>query len=848
MAPSGRLPPGSQAALTAQQPASALVPLVPYAPEPGRALGPGPGPSQSSSASTPGFLLPESAAAQLPAGILEARLMAPRSDTPSPEDRPAVWTNFLQGRLAAELPHLSEAHYTVVLPVEGAAHPPVPGHTCHLWYLHYADSLDDLWTTVRLLRDLSREHDVAISVRDTDGDFLLIEAASLLPAWLDSENSTNRTFLYGGRVRVLADMRHLSAGLAPGFALSCLRSSPPRAGWPAETAAYLDALLDGPQAAAAIPHSAAMWLPAGVLRCLERAGPASAPALVHSAAWAFALLSQLAAGPGPGMGALAAALASPGPVLLPPGPNADFPWTHGILPVSRPAFARLVFMPSSVGLPLGLVPSEAHGLLARAGALAGRRASPAAMGSRRFQLDLEAIAWRVGYRLAAGFQLLACLGEPCPAFAELPRSTEDFCLEDVPPAGDLARRARDFVSQLEGAKLEPGSDRWTGPAPAGPGLGFFHRPASLAKALPVGSPVASAGPTLVPVAGRLSVRPVVDPAAGGTGDAGLGLRGSGSLDWLFVSSEDIDQQLASLDVDLQQLAAEGDESADAGADSAAALSPSIDPGTNADADDESTDGEGSDVEESHAETAELAQLQDLAQRMRQFLHHESGFEGAQAPAGVSLGSAGSGGPEMSDASSASEASDAPWEGLGAGARLRQRFDALALGHYLRSSSCASSTSSCASSEDEGRRQALPAPAADARAAFLRMAGPSAPAPSPPSAPAHSPSDDSEDSGQDDYLSPENADLVRALMQQIATELGTHEKAARLTEDLSVGAASPAGDADLDLNLVTNLLQSLEAAGDLGAGAGAGGPAGALLASLGVRRPRMAAAVESSEEE
>lgn len=71
-------------------------------------------------------------------------------------------------------------------------------------YLHgltnYGDSVEDEWLIVYILRELSRQFpNVWIKVVDTDGEFLLIEAANALPRWLNPEIADNRVcpFPYG---------------------------------------------------------------------------------------------------------------------------------------------------------------------------------------------------------------------------------------------------------------------------------------------------------------------------------------------------------------------------------------------------------------------------------------------------------------------------------------------------------------------------------------------------------------------------------------------------------------------------------------------------------------------------
>lgn len=70
-------------------------------------------------------------------------------------------------------------------------------HTVALVYLHgqtnFGDSAEDEWLIVYLLVELSREYsDLWIKAVDTDGEFLLIEAANTLPRWLNPEIADNR--------------------------------------------------------------------------------------------------------------------------------------------------------------------------------------------------------------------------------------------------------------------------------------------------------------------------------------------------------------------------------------------------------------------------------------------------------------------------------------------------------------------------------------------------------------------------------------------------------------------------------------------------------------------------------
>lgn len=58
--------------------------------------------------------------------------------------------------------------------------------------MRVGDSIDDEWCVVWILREISKKWDFAISVMDSDGEFLLIEAAEVLPSWVKPTNSENR--------------------------------------------------------------------------------------------------------------------------------------------------------------------------------------------------------------------------------------------------------------------------------------------------------------------------------------------------------------------------------------------------------------------------------------------------------------------------------------------------------------------------------------------------------------------------------------------------------------------------------------------------------------------------------
>lgn len=68
----------------------------------------------------------------------------------------------------------------------------------------FGDSIADEWVIVYILRELSRRfEDTWIRMHDTDGEFLLIEAANALPKWLNPEIAEHRVWINGGQLRII---------------------------------------------------------------------------------------------------------------------------------------------------------------------------------------------------------------------------------------------------------------------------------------------------------------------------------------------------------------------------------------------------------------------------------------------------------------------------------------------------------------------------------------------------------------------------------------------------------------------------------------------------------------------
>ncbi|KAH9007998.1 SGT1-domain-containing protein [Lactarius pseudohatsudake] len=76
-------------------------------------------------------------------------------------------------------------------------------------WMRVGDSIDDEWCVVWLLREVSKKWDCAIGVRDSDGEFLLIEAADDLPSWVTPSVVENRVWIYRSHLHLIP-LSHVS--------------------------------------------------------------------------------------------------------------------------------------------------------------------------------------------------------------------------------------------------------------------------------------------------------------------------------------------------------------------------------------------------------------------------------------------------------------------------------------------------------------------------------------------------------------------------------------------------------------------------------------------------------------
>ena len=78
------------------------------------------------------------------------------------------------------------------------------GRTVLKGQTNYGDSVEDEWLIVFILHELSKQFQSAwVQVVDSDGQFLLIEAANSLPLWLNPEVADNRVWINDGKLLLI---------------------------------------------------------------------------------------------------------------------------------------------------------------------------------------------------------------------------------------------------------------------------------------------------------------------------------------------------------------------------------------------------------------------------------------------------------------------------------------------------------------------------------------------------------------------------------------------------------------------------------------------------------------------
>ncbi|XP_052069316.1 protein ecdysoneless homolog [Mytilus californianus] len=104
--------------------------------------------------------------------------------------------------------------------------PHLYGKTC------YGDNVEDEWLIVYLLFTLTKQFDGLVAkIKDSDEEFMLIEAADHLPKWLEPDTAENRVYIFQGNLHIIpfpqspAQITTLPSGVpAVQYAVKCVRN------------------------------------------------------------------------------------------------------------------------------------------------------------------------------------------------------------------------------------------------------------------------------------------------------------------------------------------------------------------------------------------------------------------------------------------------------------------------------------------------------------------------------------------------------------------------------------------------------------------------------------------------
>uniref|UniRef100_A0A1J3I5T9 Protein SGT1-like protein n=1 Tax=Noccaea caerulescens TaxID=107243 RepID=A0A1J3I5T9_NOCCA len=135
--------------------------------------------------------------------------------------------------------------------------------------LKYGDNLEDEWFAVFLLFRISAAFPSnSIRVWDTDGEFLVIEAAFHLPRWLNPETSLNRVFIRGGDLHIVPRSRLPDPSLVASLRFLVERSHESRASDSVQSA-LKSRITDYPERAWRNMHRVRVRVPTSVAQVLR---------------------------------------------------------------------------------------------------------------------------------------------------------------------------------------------------------------------------------------------------------------------------------------------------------------------------------------------------------------------------------------------------------------------------------------------------------------------------------------------------------------------------------------------------------------------------------------------------
>ncbi|XP_066138767.1 protein ecdysoneless isoform X1 [Euwallacea fornicatus] len=147
---------------------------------------------------------------------------------------------------------------------------------------HYGDNIEDEWFIVFLLREITKQIPGLIArVYDSDGEFLLIEAADYLPQWASPDTCENRVYIYEGNIHLLPPKDLENPIVSVEEALQQIWSSPVTAPIDIQNC-ILNRISNFPHKIKDTQHFATVYVPTAVAAILQ-----SQPSFISAAVQAF---------------------------------------------------------------------------------------------------------------------------------------------------------------------------------------------------------------------------------------------------------------------------------------------------------------------------------------------------------------------------------------------------------------------------------------------------------------------------------------------------------------------------------------------------------------------------------
>ncbi|KAL1128944.1 hypothetical protein AAG570_013478 [Ranatra chinensis] len=145
---------------------------------------------------------------------------------------------------------------------------------------HYGDNIEDEWFIVYLLMQLTKSVPKLVArIVDTDGEFLLIEAANHLPKWASPEVCDKRVYMYNGEVHMIP-MEDEDENVTVSEALNMIKSNPELTRASPEVQDAIQSRIKGyPDKILELLHQTIAYVPAGVAALLKERPSLIAPAV-----------------------------------------------------------------------------------------------------------------------------------------------------------------------------------------------------------------------------------------------------------------------------------------------------------------------------------------------------------------------------------------------------------------------------------------------------------------------------------------------------------------------------------------------------------------------------------------